>query len=1175
VLSRWGFPYPPGLQRDIDAPWECAWQGCCAIGLGGNGSHKAFAKHTATHLVQEEALSERATKAVDDPTFFAAYPASGIGGNASALGPQLSVNSQLSAAANLDVRGLNHPGRLDVLGFIPQAVLGSARMAYNSFLDLANSSDPLKRSAGLSLLGAAPALLFSRPPRGGGAMAIGGSRSINHFNRTFATAIKGDYITLASRATAAGDARVSKPSDPPFQPPGGPGGGLAPATIQVGDSRYRRFTQLTHVNNLSGATSALGPRAPPVEHSETNLQTVAQLHPNRPGPLPGGLYDLLATCPYVQVTKADVQRALTKSGNGKSPGPTGLTNDLIKQLVGFGDKVDGTLLTNLTEFCNIALRGDFIGVESASWLTDAAFHALLKTKPDGSPQALRANGGDAIRPLGIQDTLTNVACRAVLSPNMWTRLRAYFEQIGQFGCGTPSGCPAVVLAVQAWLSDPDNAVYQSDLINAFNTFDREIALRTVHEDFPELYPMMYFLFARDNVIQWGSRKPGNNPVHTFTGEMGSVQGGIFAGLLFAFSTVKPIRETMAAFPDVGLAFIVDDAHFGGNSHRALAAYTFYTRRVAELCCLEANKSKCFALSVGSNLTTVDPPAPHEEVEAVWPEGAAMGPLSFGASVRSACTPVDPGGGIISVGGPTGSAAFIATAVANRLAPSILQLDALASIAAHCPHEAMKALRFVFAAKPEFLAGCVPPGEASAEFQAFDDAYLRALRAIFPRGIPPQVFWPSTEPGGWGLPRPIADRRAPVFVLAQQRAATALQQSATSIYRQVVAGGSPFCANFTQARALLDVPATHPLALPPALVANTANEQHNLTKDALAVLPTIGKDHLAQRVQSEKSALPCYTRHILSGTSPDAMWWLWRSMLRPQDRLLAADWYTASSLVLGTCPPALANLTTAADPLGRAALTHKAGGGAIKKHNQTVIELSRIEGESGRQSTMEVCGLYSDRPTDNPQAAKKGSMRRVDTQSYVVTTGVRNITDVCCPDTSSPCRLTANTTPAAAIAAAERTKLTKYMTPGDLAHDGSQMFPIVIGPGGMFGTYATAYLRQLATERAMLYTGEEPTPAKVVAMVRSFKRRLYFQVLRGMCLQVYLYAMFRGNVIAGRPQPTSAASYGTRRHLGGYGTGQAYAIMPIPPNSNLIALHDAQRHRKSPSAGHRRKAGARR
>ena len=71
---------------------------------------------------------------------------------------------------------------------------------------------------------------------------------------------------------------------------------------------------------------------------------------------------------------------------------------------------------------------------------------------------------------------------------------------------------------------------------------------------------------------------------------------------------------------------------------------------------------------------------------------------------------------------------------------------------------------------------------------------------------------------------------------------------------------------------------------------------------------------------------------------------------------------------------------------------------------------------------------------------------------------------------------------------------------------------------------------------MRSTGEEPSPAKVVAILRSFKRRLYFQVLRGMCLQVYLYAMYRGNVIAGRPPPASAASYGAR--LRGYGTGQA-------------------------------------
>ena len=556
---------------------------------------------------------------------------------------------------------------------------------------------------------------------------------------------------------------------------------------------------------------------------------------------------------------------------------------------------------------------------------------------------------------------------------------------------------------------------------------------------------------------------------------------------------------------------------------------------------------------------------------ISPEGPAKGPLCFGASVRSACAPVAPDGGIISVGGPTGSAVFTSLAVSNRLAPAIFQLNALATIAPRCPHEAMKVLRFVFATKPEFLAGCVPPDKASAAFQAFDDAYLGALRAIFPKGVPPQVFWPSTEPGGWGLPRPISERRAPVFIQAQRRAAVTLQTCAPSIYSQVVAGGSSFCVNFAIARSLLEVPAAHPLALAPALVASKAIEQHSLTKDALAALPTLGTDHLAQRVLSEKASLSPHARHILSGTTPDAMWWLWRPLSRPQDRFLPADWYTAVSLIVGVTPPALAGLTTAADPLGRAALSHKAGGGQIKKHTQVVIELSRIELEAGRSSVMEVTGLYRDRPTDSPRAPKRGSMRRVDTQSVAIPTGVRDNTDACCPDTSSAGRVLAKTPPAAALATAEKGKLTKYMTPGDLAIDGSRMNPIVIGPGGMFGSCATTYLRQLAFEAAMRYSGEEPSPAKVVAIMRSFKRRLYFQVLRGMCLQVYLYAIYRGNVLAGRPQPVSALSYGTRVHA--FNSGQAHAVFPIPPNS-ITAPHDAMRHRTS-NAGPRRKAAARR
>ena len=284
---------------------------------------------------------------------------------------------------------------------------------------------------------------------------------------------------------------------------------------------------MADLGNISGAKGSLGPRPPPVAQTDLNKATIADLHPRRLEPLPPDLSGLLHGCPTLHVTPADVQAALRRSGSGKAPGPTGLTNDHIKQLVGYGEKVDLPMLHALTGFINLFLSGGYAGVPAADWLSSASFHSFVKTKADGTPQAPRPSGGDPLRPLGINDTWTNVACRSAMTDDMRNRLRQFFEQLGQFGVGTPAGCPAVVLAVQAWLTDPDNAVFQSDLVNAFNSFDRVVALRTVRKYFPELYPAMYTLFARDNLLQWGSRKPGANPVHVFTSEMGSVQGGVW------------------------------------------------------------------------------------------------------------------------------------------------------------------------------------------------------------------------------------------------------------------------------------------------------------------------------------------------------------------------------------------------------------------------------------------------------------------------------------------------------------------------------------------------------------------------------------------------------------------------------------------------------------------------
>ena len=69
-----------------------------------------------------------------------------------------------------------------------------------------------------------------------------------------------------------------------------------------------------------------------------------------------------------------------------------------------------------------------------------------------------------------------------------------------------------------------------------------------------------------------------------------------------------------------------------------------------------------------------------------------------------------------------------------------------------------------------------------------------------------------------------------------------------------------------------------------------------------------------------------------------------------------------------------------------------------------------------------------------------------------------------------------------------------------------------------GELGAAYLRRLARNKAALHAIAAPSQAKVAAIYRTFLRRLHFQVIRGMCLQVYLYALHRDCVVSGRPQP---------------------------------------------------------
>ena len=116
-----------------------------------------------------------------------------------------------------------------------------------------------------------------------------------------------------------------------------------------------------------------------------------------------------------------------------------------------------------------------------------------------------------------------------------------------------------------------------------------------------------------------------------------------------------------------------------------------------------------------------------------------------------------------------------------------------------------------------------------------------------------------------------------------------------------------------------------------------------------------------------------------------------------------------------------------------------------------------------------------------------------------------------------------------------------------------MFPFVISPGGLVGELGGAYLRQLARGAILWHNARGGLPTAPSSTV-------YFQVIRGMCLQVYLYAPWTATV-SGRPQPTMANVLSRP------------GVAPILICSTFL-IHAAARPTRSPSVRPRHKADRR-
>ena len=154
----------------------------------------------------------------------------------------------------------------------------------------------------------------------------------------------------------------------------------------------------------------------------------------------------------------------------------------------------------------------------------------------------------------MQETLTNFANRCFMADARKAEILEIFEPLGQYGVGTQSGCQAIALAVKTWCQSDDPAadiVFQSDITNAFGSFETMPALLSVHTHFPALFPVLTFGYGRDRVLLWPAKTAEGNSLTQFISQRGSAQGDVLSCLYYAFAVIGPLLETRAAYPGVG------------------------------------------------------------------------------------------------------------------------------------------------------------------------------------------------------------------------------------------------------------------------------------------------------------------------------------------------------------------------------------------------------------------------------------------------------------------------------------------------------------------------------------------------------------------------------------------------------------------------------------------------
>ena len=243
---------------------------------------------------------------------------------------------------------------------------------------------------------------------------------------------------------------------------------------------------------------------------EATLDALRQRHPPAPGdraaPPDPTLYSAM------QVTESDVTKAIRSFPVGSSGGPDGLRpQHLIDMISSVGD--GQALVTSITGLVNLLLRG-------------CCPASVVNVLFGGRMFALQKKTG-GVRPIAIGYTWRRLAAKCANTYAL-SSLGDKFLPV-QVGVGIRGGCEGAVHATRRFLAGmtDDKMLVKLDFSNAFNSIRRDIMLKTVAAELPELYKFCHLSYGSTTTLKFGG--------DLICSEEGVQQGDPLGPLLFSLT----------------------------------------------------------------------------------------------------------------------------------------------------------------------------------------------------------------------------------------------------------------------------------------------------------------------------------------------------------------------------------------------------------------------------------------------------------------------------------------------------------------------------------------------------------------------------------------------------------------------------------------------------------------